>query len=175
MYKENLKEVQRRCFKNIYIYWRSKELVWHELPGWGAWLSSPMLFAPSTLAPWPHLKGLLTAVLARTMISTELAEKRICVAFYSLVLHECGFQQYCCVAPAVSSTVKRVAHLSGIATVALAALLQHNFSWGSPFSLQYWVLDKASRFGVQNTEDNNNNKYQVVLVLDKYLSHTESP
>lgn len=109
-------------------------------------MSSPMLFALSTLSPWRHLKGLLMAVLARTMISTELAEKRICVAFYSLVLHECGFQQYCCVAPAVSSTVKRGAHLSGIVAGALAALLQHNFSWGSPFSLQYWMLDKASRF-----------------------------
>lgn len=81
-----------------------------------------MLFALSPLSPWPHLKGLLMAVLTQTMISPEPAEKRICVAFYSLVLHECGFQQYCCVAPAVSSMVKRVAHLSGIATVGLAAL-----------------------------------------------------
>lgn len=85
-------------------------------------MSSPMLFALSPLSPWPHLKGLLMAVLTQTMISPEPAEKRICVAFYSLVLHECGFQQYCCVAPAVSSMVKRVAHLSGIATVGLAAL-----------------------------------------------------
>lgn len=56
------------------------------------------------------------------MISPEPAKKRICVSFYSLVLHECGFQQYCFVAPAVSSMVKRVAHLSGIVTVGLAVL-----------------------------------------------------
>lgn len=132
-----------------------------------------MLFALSTLSPWPRLKDILMAVLTRTMISPEPAEKRICVAFYSLVLHECGFQQYCCVAPAVSSTVKRVAHLSGIATVGLAALQQHNFSWGSPFSPQYWArpVDFGSkvlriiRFILN---------LLLLLVLDKYLSHTES-
>lgn len=82
----------------------------------GAGVSSRLLCALSTLSPWPRLKGLLMAVLSRTMISTELAGKRICVAFHSLVLPECGFQQYCCAAPAVSSTVKRGAHLSGIVT-----------------------------------------------------------
>lgn len=56
-------------------------------------------------------------VLALTMISTELAEKRICVVFYSLVLHECGFQQYCFVNSVVSNTPKRIGHLSGIKAV----------------------------------------------------------
>lgn len=112
-------EMQKRRLQKAF---KSKKLAgtsW--LPG-GSRVSSRSRFALSTFSPWLRLKGLLSAVLALTMLSTELAEKRIWVAFASLVLPECGFQRYCCVAPAVSSS--RVWR-------APAALPQHNLSRGS--------------------------------------------
>lgn len=72
-------------------------------------MRSHSLFAPFTFSPWRRLKALLIAALSLTMIPTELAEKRICVAFCSLVLRECGFQQYC----SVGSAVGRVSGADG--------------------------------------------------------------
>lgn len=68
---------------------------------WRRWVRSHSLFALFTFSPWRRLKALLIAALSLTMIPTELAEKRICVAFCSLVFRECGFQQYCSVGSAV--------------------------------------------------------------------------
>lgn len=66
--------------------------------------------------------------------------------------------------------MKRVAHLSGIVTMGLAALQQLNFNWGSPFSPQYWArpIDLGSKilriiWFILNL--------LLLLILDKYLSY----
>ena len=98
------------------------------------------------------------------------------MAFYSLVLHECGFERYCCVAPAVSSTVKsaelclvlRLGLSQPFCSVILAGALHSVFSTGCqtrPVGFES-KISRMIRF-IRN--------FLVVLVLHKYPSLTESP
>lgn len=103
MYKQSLKEAQRRRCDNVFIGGAKHRFGFGSLGELTGAFCSLRSFTRS------HLKGLLMVVLARTMIPAELAEKRICVSFI----------RSCCMNAGFSSTVvwllPSAVRLSGIA------------------------------------------------------------
>lgn len=140
MYKENLKEVQRRRFNNIFIGGVKCRFGIGSLGELTGAFCSLHPFTPVSFEESSHGSFSSNNDTGRACRKEDLCGILFpCAAWMRVsAILLCGSccQQLTCL------------------VLRLAALLQHNFRWGSPFSPQNWVLDKSSGFWVQNTQDN---------------------